>query len=970
MFFGKSAGRREGQNSQTLKHLMLTTSVVAAISTGATSFAQEIETITEQNDEAQSVQDVVVVTGSNVARSGFDANLPLQVVSREELLSFGVNQPSDLLRAIPSNTGSIGNSEVDPIGATGQFNLRGLGLGSTLTLVNGRRAGVSPLSDNTGNEFVDINQFPTIMIDRIEVLKDGASAIYGSEAVAGVANIVTRSGFEGLEFQADYENSSNETYSAQVAFGTAFDKGHINFFGGYYGQTGNLRTDFDWLNDRIIGGGDESRSRLLSSTGHPGSYRRATTSADGGFIGVPGSTRVADPDCLAAGGFFITNDDGSTNNSLCRHSFAEQLAVIPEEDRLQGYVEFTYELADGIRFFNESNASRNKIRAQFGPSAFAGGLVEENSAGNVYIPGDHPFNFFIADPNDATGVIYIGPDAWDPAVHQGVDLAAQMRPLGVLYNGNNPLSDNLNRTELNYFRSVNGLEFDLPNDWTARASYQFATGKVTSQRPFNIRSDVFNQLIIDGEFNPFGTAISNPELVSPKDGVSTSVNETQVIDQFNGTFLTSSETTQNVADFIVSGDLFDFGTGLVSTALGAQYRKNELRTVPDPLESAGEGRVSGLEFAQQGEQDVYALFGEAVIPFNDLAELQVALRYEDYGDGIGSTTDPKVTARISPTDWLSLRGSYGTAFQAPSLRQTSSSRSTSFFDDPTISGATGAVCDAVGRNGGAIVSVQGSDDLKPQSSDNYNVGVVVTPANGMQLSVDYWSYDYTDLIAQSESAQAILNNDCAGDGIANDPRVIRDGGGNLLQINTEFVNIGEVQTDGLDIAFSYGMNAGSLGDFVASANATYVRKFDVNDGDVSFDGAGNRNFTNNFAPIPQWRFNTSFGWLKDIHSANATVRYIGGYDNDQSNNAPIDSYITVDLQYGLDLTQLFGTEGTGLVLGVENVFDQDPPALTRLNSSGEVISGTRTDIDRPGYDPLVGADLRGRNIYMRIRQTF
>lgn len=949
-------------------HLIACSSVLSLVAAGAAAQqAGPAPVAGEQQDEAM---ETIVVTGSNIAVDGFGAVMPLQVLGRSEIERFGALQVANLFKAVPSNTGSIGFSEADQLGGTAQFNLRGLGFGSTLTLVNGRRAGVSPIADSSGTDFVDLNQFPTIMIDRIEILKDGASAIYGSEAVAGVANVVTRGDFEGLEFQADYQNASNEAYSFQGAVGTRFERGHIAFFGGYYGQTRNIRTDFDWLDARINGDGDPFRSRLLSSSGSPGSYRPATIDAEGRIVGVDGSGRVADPDCLEAGGFFIRNDDGSINDGLCRHSFADQLSPVQEENRLQGFFEMGFELLEGVRFFNESNASRNVIKGTRGPSTFSQGLVAENATGNVFIPGDHPFNFFIQDPSEPTAIVYIGPDDWDNDVHAGVDLAAQMRPLGVQFNGRGV--DNDRRREVNYFRIVNGLEVDLPRAWRARASYQFATGTVTQTEPFDYRADVFNQLVIDGLFNPFGTAIANPDLISPKDGVSTAGNAQTTIDQFSGVAVETTRTTQHVADVIVTGDIADFGTGPVGLAAGGQYREITLRNDPNPLTSAGEGRTIGLEFSQSGRQDVWAAFAETVIPFHDLATLQVAVRHEDYGGTIGSTTDPKISARLSPTDWISLRGSWGTAFQAPTVRQTSASRATTFFDDPTISGngPNGAVCDPVGRNNGALVSVQGSDDLGPQSSDSYNVGVVVTPTRGLSLSVDYWAYDYTDLIAQSESAQAILDNDCADDGIPNDPRVIRDGGGQIIQINTEFVNIGQVETNGLDIAASYGLATRRLGDFLFGFQATYVNKFDVEDGETAFDGAGSRNFRNNFSPIPQWRFNASLGWVRGPHSVNATVRYIDGYDNDQSNDAPIDSFTTVDLQYGLNLAGLFGNTGTSLVVGADNIFDQDPPALARNTADGKRITGTRTDIDRPGYDPLGGADIRGRVLYVRVGQKF
>ena len=159
-------------------HLIACSSVLSLVAAGAAAQqAGPAPVAGEQQDEAM---ETIVVTGSNIAVDGFGAVMPLQVLGRSEIERFGALQVANLFKAVPSNTGSIGFSEADQLGGTAQFNLRGLGFGSTLTLVNGRRAGVSPIADSSGTDFVDLNQFPTIMIDRIEILKDGASAIYGS----------------------------------------------------------------------------------------------------------------------------------------------------------------------------------------------------------------------------------------------------------------------------------------------------------------------------------------------------------------------------------------------------------------------------------------------------------------------------------------------------------------------------------------------------------------------------------------------------------------------------------------------------------------------------------------------------------------------------------------------------------------------------------------------------------------------
>ncbi len=960
------------KRSLSLKSRLVSASALGAAVSGAlfqAALAQAPDRIERNSEETEGpATEQIVVVGSYIRQDGFDARTPLQVVGLDDIREYGATQLVDVLRAVPSNTGSLIYSEFDNTAGTAQFNLRGLSLSSTLTLVNGRRAGVAPVADATGADFLDINQFPIAMIERVEILKDGASAIYGSEAVAGVVNLVTRKGFEGFEVSGEYQDASNQAYTVSMVAGAGFDRGSFNLYATYYGQTRNDRLDFDWLDERINGNGVEGRSRLISSTGSPGTYRPGFVNADGEPEGVPGGVNFADPDCEAAGGIFRIRDDGSVDTSVCRHSFANQYSPILAADRLQAFAEFDYQLTDRIRYFTEASASRNVTKGSRGPENYLNGPVVDNNPGNIFIPGDHPFNFFIADPGDPQALVYIGPENWDPAIHTAVPVVAQARPLGSQFNGNDDVQL---RREFNYFRMMNGLDIELSDTWQANVSHSYATSNMSETIPFNYRTDILTELINDGEFNPFGTSIANPDLISPKDGVSTARNEEETLRRFLTTEVANARTTQQVIDGLVTGTAFEPKSGPINVALGAQYREVTLNDDPDSLLAAGEARTSNLAFSIDAEQDVWAVFGEAVIPFYDIAQLQVAVRHEDYGGSVGATTDPKISMRINPTDWLLLRGSWGTSFQAPTIRQTSSSFSLELLDDPASVGANGLECVNRGLNNGTIVNVEGADDLKPQSADNFSVGAVLSGKRGPRISIDYWNYDYVDLIARAEGAQAIVINDCLDDGIPNDPRIIRDGAGQLIQVNTAFTNIGEVQTDGIDVELAYPFSAGALGELELRAAATYINSFDVADGANEFSGAGSRNFLNNFSPAPKWRGNFGGSWRRGNHAAVVTVRYIDSYLNDQSNNARIDSYTTVDAQYSLDLDGLFrGAPNASITVGADNIFDVDPPALVRNDSTGARITGTISDIDRPSYDPLSGVDIRGRLFYIRARHQF
>ncbi len=917
--------------------------------------------------ESDSIEEVLV-TGSYIRRSSFEGAKPIQVIDQETIARIGATQMVDVLKELTVNSGSQFYNETNNRAGTAMFNVRNLGLGSTLTLINGKRGGIAAVADDTGTDFLDINQFPISMIERIEVLTDGASATYGSQAVAGVANIITRKGFEGFELSGGYSDSEIEQKDLSLAAGGQFDRGGFNIYATYYEQDEAYRSDFGWLNKRL--NPSPETSRFLSSTGSPGTYRRATLNAAGNAIPVDDAIRVRDPDCEAAGGVLRSPTD-----TRCRYLFVDQVAIISAEERVQVFTEFDWEFSDSVRYYAEASYSNNVIERPSGGATFNTGSAV---GGGYTIPASHPFNFFILDPNNPANILYIGPEDWDNDTHTAVDLQATARPLGREVN-NTSLTQNIVR-ELNYIRLMNGIEFDLTDTWTMDVSYGWAKSTRTTNGPHNYRSDVFQDLVKSGEWNPLGSRLASPELVSPKDGTSVAGSSGITLAKFDTPSSSNARVLEQVTDLVATGDLFTFNGNTVAAAFGAQYRDVDITIIEDSLTAAGESNESSVSGPVEGSQDVWAVFGELVFPVYDALELQFALRREEYGGSIGATTDPKLSFEYRPMDWLGLRGSWGTSFQAPTVRQTASATSSAFIDDPASpTGPGGSLrCVSTGLNNNIVVAVQGSPGLAPQESKNYNFGLVLQFENGINTSLDYFYFDYTDLIAQSEGAQAIVNNDCENDEIPNDPRVIRDAGGQLRQVNTEFTNIGSVETRGLDLNFGYDVALGP-GTLLLNAAATYVMDFDVKDEGETFDGAGSRNFSNNFSTLPQLRGNIGGSYLLGNHSITGKFRYIDEYDNDQSNNGTVEAWEVFDVQYSYLAPGLIGDGDTTITVGMNNVFDEDPPRLTRLGDDGNELPASKASAgglifdgasDRPGYDDRAGHDLRGRIVYLKFSQDF
>jgi iron complex outermembrane receptor protein len=918
--------------------------------------------ITAQAQDDVSMVEEVVITGSNIRRNrDFETPSPIETVGQEKIEAAGVGQMQDMLKLLPSNAGSdlAGGRKAQ---GTSQFSLRGLGVGGTLTLINGRRAGVSPISTSQGFFFTDINQYPTNMIESVEVLKDGASATYGSDAVGGVVNIITRSNFEGFEIGAETrDNENNPAKSLNAAFGHAFDGGHFSLFTNYYSQDGAPRGDYDWLVERSKGRSFvPSENQYDSSTG-AGRYNLAVDTDGDGYYERTGNT-VADDACGEPGamsGYVNTFIDGTN----CRYIFLDQRALIGDETRLQTFAQFDYNLSEDTKIFAEASFSSNEVVDIIGGAPLDIRLDD----GGFYVPGDHPFNYFVSDGN--------GGIAWDEAAVA----ADPTQAVGVIFRGR-PLTNfdrnlaediekNFENTRLSF-----GFDTDLNEDWSLYASYMYSHSLMTDVLPRNWNQHKFREAIGSGRWNPFGSFWATPDAVSVKDGVTTAGNtvfgpytETD-LGQFAAYRTFVRETDQEVIEATLSGDLFELNGNTVVAAFGAQYRETEYTEIADSAQSFQQGGYEDHVFSINGAaQDVLALYGEVLIPVSDDLEVQAALRHEDYGDVQGgSTTDPKVGFKWQASDALQLRGSYGTSFQAPSVRNIAGAGGGGSLADPitqdVFNGGAGSACDPAVNDTFNVTTTTLGGDLKPQTASNFNLGAVFT-ADAFTGSIDYWSYDYEDLIGPGESASSILNNECSNNKYTPDSRVTRDANGQVISVVNAFTNLGAVKADGIDVSANYLIEGVADGELSLSANLTHINNYDVDLGDGSpiFDGANNRNTSfGQLGSVPDMRLNVGADWRRENRSLSLTARHVGGYDDRTPGNTynAIDSLTVWDAQYSVSLDGLVGSGVTDVAVGVNNLTDEEPPAIDRDSSNG------RRAFDSQVHDP------RGRIIYLRMKHTF
>ena len=919
----------------------------------------------------QPVIEEIVVVGSLIRRRVvYEGRAPVQTLDAALFESVGAAQPVDVLPSLTANTGSYLATQQNYLQGVSQFSLRGVGLSSTLTLINGRRAGFAPVSNDVGQSFFDINTLPVLLIDRVEILRDGASATYGSQAVAGVANIVTRRGFTGLELAGGYRTASNRAYDLSFAAGAQAPRGHVTLYGTWFKQDENFRTDFDWLIPRAIdpdGDGDIVEGSFDSGRGSPGSFRRAVANADGSYspfqVGGIDTPRFPDPDCRQGGGF----PDGA----LCRMDFSDQRTMIAAEQRAQFFADAEFELTGAVTLFSEIGYSVNEITDRVGNMLLFRGNVERTN--EFFVPASHPFNFW-TDP-DGDGVLtYVPPSEWIPEVHEAVPLGYFGRPLGAEAAGENSGHE---PRQFDNLRLMLGFEAELPGGWTGQGYLARAQTDLSVNSERHWVAAEFARVVADGLWNPFGTRLVAPDLVTPKtvagDGLAPALagrraaNGPETLRQFHSVRTESATSVQDVAEFVATGDLFEWRGSPVTLAAGAQYRDLHYAYRPDPLNAAGEGPQQIRDFPREADQHVWALFAESLTYLGDRAELQLAARHERY-DRAGGSTDPKIAAQFFANDWLSLRASWGTSFQAPSVFQAAGNTSSRTLTDPFRFDGQGVGQCTIGSSGEivnrgdnfAVATVLRGGGLTPQTARLANFGLLLRPVANAAVSLDYWTLDYRNVIAQRLSFQAIVDADCRDDGQPNDARVRRDSSGQLSVVTTDYENVGAVRSRGLDVNAYYDIES-SVGDLRVSADATLLTRFDVNSSGEGFsDQLGNRNDTNGFAPTPELRFNFGVGWRRGPQAVGLTARHIDSYSNDEVASLPeIAAWTTLDVNYSYVVDDLFGGEAT-LFLGARNLMDKDPPPLP----SGR--EGVHRHNLRPGFDGFVH-DIRGRTLYVRFR---
>lgn len=803
----------------------------------------------------------VETTGSRIKRAQVEGPNPLTVIRREDLDETGEISVADVLRQTTFNSfGSFREASGFTAQSQASISLRGVGSQRTLVLVDGRR--IAGSGNAAGGQIQNLNVIPFAAVERIEILRDGASAVYGSDAIGGVINIILRKDYEGLHVAAQVERPTQA--------GGDGNSGSIT--GGVTSGRGNITFSVDHQERQIIFDRERSFSSVgLSFFGYPGTYIR-----EGGTIPDPatGLYYTADPRCPSTlgGSAQFPNSVRTPTSGVCYFNFAAISASAASLRRDSLFVSSNFELSDSVNFFARFTTSHNESFGRYAPAPVTGPLP----------------TMAAANPNNPT----IG----EPGGPYDITIAFRAVPVGprdsTAYDDLFDVLVGLNGTQ-DWF---GGLEWEL--------GLQHSRAHIsTPGSNYGIR--VFLQQAIDnGSFNPFGVLDDN------------------VIAGIRHTIYQDAESRDVGFDFTVNFDLFQMPNGPVPLALGVEYWDEQFFLHNDAQSDALNvfGTAGG---SADGQRARNAVFAEVLVPIVDILEVDLALRHDHYND-FGESTNPKVGVALRPTDSLLIRANWGKGFRAPDLSILNAAQAQSFpssIDSLScfLAGSTGSACVVTQFE----TLFGGNPNLLPELSEQWTAGVVWNPTEDITLSADHYNIDLTQQIA-NVTTQQVLNNELlafqqgrALNG-ATEGSVIRNPNGSIRLVLAPALNIGKLQTQGWDFEASWNFEVGNWGDFRAWAVASWVQEYNLQ----SIAGAPFQDYAGTIG-APDKRVNGGIDWSRGDFSGAIQVNYIDK-TTASGPGAPfpgsIPSWTTWDFQLG------WATPWDGKVtVGVRNVADRDPP---------------------------------------------
>lgn len=897
----------------------------------------------------------VEVTGSAIKRIDVETALPVTILRREDIDRIGAVTTEELLKSITAftSTGSITASQANGTVTTSQssVSLRGLNETRTLVLVDGRRTAVFGGTTSTA---VDVNSIPISAIERIEVLKDGASSLYGSDAIAGVVNFILRRDYKGGEVNVGYgaptRSGGGQSWNASGYLGWGdLNRDRWNLNGG----VGYEHTDRIQGADRPFARNiNVAENNDLSSTiAFPGNILSGPTFARLSSPAFPncGPTGIVSP-------FFIGN---ANSGSACRFENSPFLSVAPEFERKYGMLNGHYLVNNNVEAYFELAYTRTSNTYNTQPVP-----ISEATA----LPASNPYvgylNNLVATqyPNLAPGLrrfatagdtlVLLPPTSpyYPTAYVASIGLPTD-QPIAFRYrdfaNGPRETQDIAENT-----RGVAGIKGTVAG-WDFDSGLLYAQSKTRSdlKAGYPLYSQ-FLPLLDSGVINPFGPT-TDPAVLQQVQAT-----------ELRGDIYTSKTSTASV-DFRASRDLWQMQSGALSLAIGGELRQEKFAFTPSQAFQIGDvAGFGGNILPVDKSRHVYSVYGESAIPILRNLEVDLGVRYDDY-ETIGNTTNPKVSLRWVALPSLLLRGSFGTGFRAPSLTDLYTPQATSvtangsrdFLRCPVL--ASGAPSDC---NNQFPTLTGGSPNLIPEKSKSGTLGIVFEPTPRLSLGLDWYSIFIRDQIIigglnfatilanatnEQQFSQFIIRG--APDGNAS-------GLGPITSIVQTTSNLFKAKVEGWDLSIGWRPDIGDVGHLRFKLDGSYVFKSlrqnfggdYANNADTALAAGG--------GIIPKWRHVATATFDHGPWEATVQDNYQDSYRDFNANitGTPrtVGVYDTWDLQGRYN-----GFRNLQLTLGAKNIFDRDPPYT---NAGGQFAGG---------YD-ISYADVRGRFIYGQARWYF
>ncbi len=862
-----------------------------------------------QSDEVQKITRVEI-TGSSIKRIDAETALPVQVIRREEIDRSGATTAAELLSKVSASAAALtdGSSFTDLPGQRGfsGANLRGVGVSSTLILLNGRR--LANFASPGGNSGIDLNSIPAAAIARVEVLKDGASAIYGADAIGGVINFITRSDYTGVDMSA---------YDSATQHGGAGKK-----MATLSGGVGSLRDDrynlmavLDYQKTAAlsavqrgwVGSAYQPDINLdvSSSNTFPANVRR--TNASGGPTGP--RLNPSAPGCNPPATVFAP--DSFVGSTACLYDYMHGTQIFPDSERLSLITRGQFAIDADNTLYAELLDNRTTTTYRISPATVT----------NLNYPVNGPYYPTALMGSNPTPLrVSLRLEAAGPRTNEVQALAQR-----VLAGAKGTLGDWDYDTALNH--SVNTVDDKYIDGY--------------------VRTSAFNSAFLSGQINPFGPSGSAGAALLAAAKVSDDARH--------------SRGTTDSFDAKASRDLFDMAGGKAALALGAELRRESMAFTPSALLASGELRGDNATTGFEGSRTVAAAYAELNLPVLSKLEAQLALRHDHYND-FGGTTNPKLGMRWNPRQEVVVRGSYSSGFRAPSL---SDMYAPSYLDT-----TNGVYSDPLGCIKTATIDnthnpdycgIQpnklygGNANLKPEKSKQVSLGLVFEPSRELTSSLDYWRIHKSDVIVAPEgsyfsdpvSNAAYIQRDVPDPALPGIP-------GRILQIDSRLRNVSALTTSGVDVSVNWHLPPTAYGKFGVTLNGTYVLDYKSQDqGAPEVSGVGS--FVNDQV-IQRWRHTLSFDY--DLGPWNATLQqtYYQGY-NDQ--NPMPDGSVHKVAAYSLwDMSAGYAaSKSLRLRLGIKNLFDTNPPRSNQIFSF------------LAGYDPTY-TDPRGRSLYVSANYAF